>query len=109
MIAGNSTSEGGAALPGAQAGHVVVGRTGGLGGVRDVSQVPRGGQAALEGVEHVRVGHDVAGQAVHPQVHLAVQPVVGALPRVECPLVGLGEVVEGDEDAFRVVGGVHVG
>ena len=37
-------------------------------------------------------------QGVHPQPDLAVQPEVGALPRVEGPLVRVGHVVEHHED-----------
>src|SRR3712207_7682677 len=51
--------------------------------VGDRTEVPRRRQPALERVQGVGVGDRVAGQGVHPQPHLAVQPVVGALPGVE--------------------------
>src|SRR3954462_2242407 len=101
--AGGTSGTGGAALPGAQGRDVVGGGAGCLGGVGDPAQVAGGGQAALEGVEHVDVGDDVAGEGVHPEVQPLVETGVGALPGVQRPLVGLGEVVEGDEDAGGVV------
>jgi hypothetical protein len=98
-------SEGGAALAGAQLGHVAVRGTGGLGGVGDRTEVPGGGQPALEGVQRVDVRHLVPEQRADADVQLAVQPVVGALPDVEGALVGRGEVVERHEDAGRVRSG----
>lgn len=50
----------------AQFGHVVVRRSGPLGGLGDQSQITRGGQTALVGVEHVQPGECGAVQGVDP-------------------------------------------
>ena len=100
-----SAAESAPARPTSQRGHVVVGGVGRVRGVGEDTEVGRRGQAALEGVQRVHVGDVVTGQRVHPQVQLAVQPVVGALPGVQRGLVGLGEVVQRDEDAGAVVVG----
>lgn len=63
---GSASRAGVAAGQGAQFGHVVVRRSGPLGGLGDQSQVTRGGQTALVGVEHVQPGECRTVQGVDP-------------------------------------------
>ena len=58
--------------------------------------------ATVVPVEHVDPAQLVAVEGVHAHAELAVQPGVGALPRVERPLGALDEL---DSRAVRVVGG----
>jgi hypothetical protein len=59
--------------------------------------VPRGGQSALVGVEHVEPGERVSVERLHADLELAVVAERLAVPGVEFLLVSLGNVVEHDE------------
>jgi hypothetical protein len=69
--------------------------------------VPRGGQPALVGVEHVQPGEGVPVQGLHPDLELAVVAERHAVPGVEFFLVDLGNVVEHDE--YSLIGVFHHG
>ena len=65
--------------------------------------MPRGGQPALVGVEHVQPGQFVSVERLHPDLELAVEPEGYPVPGVEFLLVELGDVVEHDEDPLAGV------
>jgi hypothetical protein len=65
--------------------------------------VPRGGQPALVGVEHVQPGERVPLLGQHPDLELAVKPEGYAVPAVELLLVDLRDVVDHDE---HTLGGI---
>ena len=59
--------------------------------------MPRGGQPALVGVEHVQPGERVPVQGLHPDLELAVEAQGHPVPAVEFLLVDLRDVVKHDE------------
>ena len=59
--------------------------------------MPRGGQPALVGVEHVKPGERVPVQGLHPDLELAVEAEGHPVPAIEFLLVDLRDVVDHDE------------
>jgi hypothetical protein len=89
--------------PRAQPVHVVGGRACLDRGVYQDGQVPRGGQPAFVGVEHVQPGERVPVQGLHPDLDLAVEAEANPVPAIEFLLVDLRNVVERDEHSLSRV------
>src|SRR5690606_21819338 len=98
-VSGTSLRADAATRTGPEVVDVIRGRSGRLSRVGEHTEVTRGRQSALVGVEHVEPGQHRAVQRLHADPDLVVQAELAALPAVQLALVRVTDVVEHHEHA----------